>query len=186
MPHITPPNYRTLHDQPIVEQDIGKGERAIFRTVQEMRKIISESSKNPKVREWARNILDGIQVNNKTNEATAIHNFVRDNVRYTRDPHGWEYIQTPPLLLAGIAESLRGEGPRPIGDCDDMTTLTLSLMKSVGFPVVIKTVGYGPVFSHVYGMVYVNGQWIPTDTVRPDKWISWEAPNIRKVFEVGV
>jgi len=168
------------------ETEIGRGDSAIEQTVMRMSAIIRESSKNPLIREWARSILEGVQVNKKMDEARAIHDFVRDHVRYTRDPHGWEYIQTPPVLLAGIEEYLRKKASRPIGDCDDMTVLSLSLMKSVGFPVLIKTVGYGSRFSHVYGMVYVNGQWLVTDTVRPDKWFGWEAPNITRVMEVQV
>jgi len=167
------------------EQEIGQGDYAIENTVQHMAQVIDLSSKNPLVREWARTILSGVMVNQKYDEIQAIHNFVRDHVRYTRDPYGWEYIQTPPVLLGGIEDYLKKRAARPIGDCDDMTVLSLSLMKSVGFPVVIKTVAYrGNKFSHVYGMVHVNGKWIVTDTVRPDKWLGWEAPYATRVMEV--
>jgi len=166
------------------ESEIGKGDHAIENTVHRMAQIIDVSSKNPFVREWARSILAGVMVNQKYDEVQAIHNFVRDHVRYTRDPYGWEYIQTPPVLLSGIEEYLKRRAARPIGDCDDMTVLSLSLMKSVGFPVIIKTVAYQTKFSHVYGMVYVNGEWIVTDTVRPDKWLGWEAPGVTRVMEV--
>ena len=171
-------------DDSMQEFEIGKGDSAIAKTVQKMASIIDKSSKNTLVREWARSILADVVVNRKYNEAEAIHNFVRDNIRYTRDPYGWEYIQTPPVLLAGIKEFKARRAPRPIGDCDDMTVLSLSLMKSVGFPVVIKTVGYNGRFSHVYGMCYVNGRWVVTDTVRPDKWFGWEAPGVTRVMEV--
>lgn len=165
------------------EFDIGRGDAAIEETVQKMAKIIDVSAKNPLVREWDRSILDGVFVNQRLDEVKAIHNFVRDHVRYTRDPSGWEYVQTPPILLASIREFLEKKAARPIGDCDDMTVLSLSLMKAVGFPVMIKTVGYNGRFSHVYGMVYVNGRWIPTDTVRPDRWLGWEAPNVTRIME---
>lgn len=165
------------------EADIGRGDAAIEETVQRMAQIIDRSSKNPLVREWARCILDGVMVNKKWDEARAMHDFVRDHVRYTRDPSGWEYVQTPPIMLASIKEYLDKKAPKPIGDCDDMTVLSLSLMKSIGFPVMVKTVGYGPQFSHVYGMVYVLGRWVTTDTVRPDKWLGWEAPNAQRIME---
>ena len=168
------------------EFEIGNGDAAIRRTVDKMAEIINLSSKNPVVREWARTVLSDVRVNQKKDEAEAIHNFVRDNVRYTRDPYGWEYIQTPPILLKGIEDHQAQMAARPIGDCDDMTVLSLSMMKAVGFPVIIKTVGYNGKFSHVYGMVYMNGQWIVTDTVRPDKWFGWEAPGITRVMEVQV
>lgn len=169
---------------PFREQEIGHGDSAIHRTVLEMKKVIDVSSKNPFVREWARHILEGVRVNNKRGEAEAIHNFVRDHVRYTRDPYGWEYIQTPPVLLEGIRKYLQGESPRPIGDCDDMTVLSLSLMRAVGFPVMIKVAGYNEYYSHVYGLVFVGHDWLVTDTVRPDKWLGWEAPGIVRFMEV--
>jgi transglutaminase-like putative cysteine protease len=168
----------------ITEREIGQGDDAIKLTVAEMQRIIDVSSKNPYVREWARYILDGVAVNDKYNEAVSMHNFVRDNIRYTRDPHGWEYVQTPPLLLAAIKEYLAGRAPRPIGDCDDMTTLVLSLMRSVGFPVMIKVVGYGQYFSHVYGLVNIKNKWYVTDTVRPDRSFNWEAGNVTRILEV--
>lgn len=181
------PSLSSLSNMPIEEQEIGRGEGAIQNTVMEMKRIIDISSKNPYIRDWARAILQNIVVNRKYDEANAIHNFVRDNIRYTRDPYGWEYIQTPPVLLAGVEEAQRGRAPRPIGDCDDMTTLSLSLMKSVGFPVVIKTVGFTPdAFSHVYGLVFIKDRWYPTDTVRPDKYLGWEASGIQKSMEVEV
>jgi transglutaminase-like putative cysteine protease len=169
----------------VQEDEIGRGDDAIENTVHRMAQIIDTSSKNPLIREWARTILSGVMVNQKYDEVQAIHNFVRDHVRYTRDPYGWEYIQTPPVLLAGIEDNMKRRAARPIGDCDDMTVLSLSLMKSVGFPVVIKTVAYNNnKFSHVYGMAYVNGKWVVTDTVRPDKWLGWEAPGITRIMEV--
>lgn len=179
------PSMQVIHQQmgEYKETDIGRGDEAIEQTVHKMARIIDSSAKNPLVREWARCILDGVFVNRKMDEAIAIHNFVRDNVRYTRDPSAWEYIQTPPIILAGIKEFIDRKAPKPIGDCDDMTVLTLSLMKSIGFPVMVKTVGYGPRFSHVYGMVFINGKWVVSDTVRPDKYIGWEAPGAVRIME---
>ena len=111
------PSESLLMNLPVEEQDIGLDTGAIRNTIMEMKRIIDVSSKNPFIREWARAILQDVQVNRKMDEASAIHNFVRDNVRYTRDPSGWEYIQTPPVLLAGIAEWMKRKAPRPIGDC---------------------------------------------------------------------
>jgi len=177
----------------ISEAYIGKGDISIYRTIDEMKRIIDISSKNPYVRKWAQKILSDIPVNRKFAEVSAVHNFVRDNIRYTRDPHGWEYIQTPPILLDGIDEIRTRRAPRPIGDCDDMTTLSLSLIKSIGYPVAIKVVGFKVVdsdgyvpFSHVYGLVFIEGKWYPCDTVRPDQTLGWEAIGIKRSVEVKV
>lgn len=174
---------------PITKEFIGWGDQAVYTTVNRMRGIIQVSSANPLVRDWAKRILGDVPVNAALDEATAIHDFVRDNIRYTRDPKGIEFVQTPPVLLAGIEEYLSGKSQsRPIGDCDDMTTLSLSLLKSVGFETVIKTVSFHPSgkFSHVYGMVNVDGEWMITDSVRPDREIGWESSGHTRTMELAV
>jgi hypothetical protein len=173
---------------PYSEEYIGVGDAAIYNTVGKMRQIINESARNPYIRQWAQKILSGVMVNDREGEARAIFNFVRDHVRYTKDPRGFEYIQTPPVLLEDIRNYLDGKGDRPIGDCDDMTVLSLSLLKSVGFPVALKVVSFRSDrrFGHVYGLVNINGRWIPFDTVRPDQYMGWESGGHTRVLEVEV
>lgn len=173
---------------PQSETYIGIGDAAIFKTVDKMKQIISESSKNAFVREWAKKIVSRVTVNDKKGEASAIFNFVRDNVRYTKDPLGYEYVQTPPFLLEDIRLFQAGQGDRPAGDCDDMTTLSLSLLKSIGFPVAIKVVSFAPSkkFGHVYGLVQIGYNWIPFDCVRPDQDMGWESKNHTRVMETIV
>lgn len=193
MPAPSTTEIQKTRQMPTSEAYIGKGDTSIYRTIDEMRKIIDVSSKNPYIRKWAQSILSSVPVNKKFAEVSAIHDFVRDSVRYTRDPHGWEYIQTPPVLLDGIEATKKYKAPRPIGDCDDMTTLSLSLIKSVGYPVAIKVVGFRVMdkdgyvpFSHVYGLVLIDGRWYPCDTVRPDKSLGWEAIGIKRSLEIPV
>lgn len=170
-------SYKQVMGIPRREEYLGFGEVAITNTVEKMKQIIDESSKNPYVREWAKHIVARVTVNDKENEAAMIHRFVRDNVRYTRDPYGFEYIQTPPVLLEDIRLYQQGQGDRPTGDCDDMCVLSLSLLKSIGFPVAIKIVSFNENgrFSHVYGLVRVYDDWVPIDCVRPDKELGWES-----------
>jgi transglutaminase-like putative cysteine protease len=173
---------------PYREEFIGYGDQAIYNTVAKMKSIIQSSSKNPYVREWAKSIVAGVPVEDKQREAEAVFKFVQSNVRYTKDPLGWEYIQTPPVMLEDIRLYKEGKGDRPIGDCDDMTVLSLSLLRSIGFPVAIKVVSYNPErkFGHVYGLVNIKGEWVPFDTVRPDKYMGWEAAGMTRVLEVKV
>lgn len=181
-------SYSQMSAVPRKEEYIGTGDTAIFRTVDRMKSIILESSRNPYVREWAKNIVANITVNDKKNEARAVYDFVRDNVRYTRDPLGFEYIQTPPVLLEDIRLYQKRKGNRPVGDCDDMTVLSLSLLKSIGFPVAIKVVSFSDdrKFSHVYGLVKVGHEWIPVDCVRPEKGMGWESHGHTRVMETVV
>jgi transglutaminase-like putative cysteine protease len=126
-----------------------------------------------------------VEVNNKKAEAEAIFNFVRDNVRYTKDPYGFEYITTPPVLLEDIRLYIEGKGDRPVGDCDDMAILSLSLLKSIGFQVAIKVVSFtqNKKFGHVYGLVRIGYDWVPIDCVRPDQSLGWESKGHTRVME---
>lgn len=173
---------------PRTEEYIGTGDTAIYNTVSKMKDIINQSIRNPYVREWAGSIVSRVEVNDKRGEAEAIHNFVRDHVRYTKDPLGYEYIQTPPVLLDGIRLYMEGKGNRPAGDCDDMTVLSLSLLKSIGFNVAIKVVSFkeSKKFGHVYGMVQIDYDWIPVDCVRPGQDLGWESQGHTRVMETIV
>lgn len=182
-------NFLDALHAPVSEEFIGHGDQAIYTTVNRMRGIINSSAANPYVRRWAQKALESVMVQDKWGEAQALHDFVRDNIRYTNDPRGIEFVQTPPILLEGIRYYLDGrQSDRPIGDCDDMTTLALSLMKSVGFDTAIKVVSFDPEgrYSHVYGLVRVNGDWYATDTVRPDRHLGWEASGITRAMEVRI
>jgi transglutaminase-like putative cysteine protease len=181
-------SYAQVMGIPRTEENIGTGDEAIYRTVDKMKQIINDSSKNTYVREWAKNVVSRVEVNDKQGEATAIFNFVRDNVRYTKDPFGFEYLQTPPVMLEDIRLFQSGQGDRPVGDCDDMTLLSLSLLKSIGFPVAIKVVSFKPSgkFGHVYGLAQVGSQWIPFDCVRPDQDMGWESQGHTRWMETIV
>jgi Transglutaminase-like superfamily len=181
-------SYAQVMGVPVSEEYIGTGDTAIYNTVTKMKGIINNSSRNPYVREWAGHIVSGVEVNDKPGEAEAIYNFVRDNARYTKDPLGFEYIQTPPTLLESIGQYLNRKGNRPIADCDDMTVLSLSLLKSIGFPVAIKVVSFKQdgKFGHVYGMVQIGTDWIPFDCVRPDANMGWESQGHTRVMETIV
>ena len=180
--------YAQVMGIPVTEEYIGTGDTAIYNTVAKMKDIIRKSSRNPYVREWAGSIIAGVEVNNKKQEAEAIYCFVRDNVRYTRDPLGYEYIQTPPSLLESIRPYMKNEGKRPTGDCDDMTMLSLALLKSIGFNVAIKVVSFSQnkKFGHVYGMVQIGQDWVCVDCVRPDADFGWESEGHTREMETVV
>ena len=165
---------------PMSTEFIGFGESAIHNTVDRIHQIIKSSAFNPYVRKFTESLVIDLAPNDKIGELRAIHDFVKYKVRYTKDPYGMEYVQTPPLLLKQIEMK-----EQPAGDCDDMTTLTLSMMKSIGYPVATKITSYSPngKFSHVYGMVFVNNKWIPTDTTVRSRQLGWEAPGITRMSE---
>lgn len=181
-------SYAQMQGVPVTETYIGTGDAAIYATVAKMKDTINISSRNQYVREWAKKIVSRVEVNDKRAEAQAIYEFVRDNVRYTKDPLGYEYLQTPPTLLEDIRLYQNNQGDRPIGDCDDMTTLSLTLLKSIGFPVAIKIVSFSDSkkFGHVYGLAKVGYEWICIDCVRPDQDMGWESKGHTRAMETIV
>ena len=126
-----------LQGVPIKKVFLGYGENAILNTVDEIKRVIRESAYNPYVRRWAEQIVEEVKPNDKYGEARAVYDFITTHVRYTKDPKGMEFIQTPPLLLQMIEQ-----GEIPKGDCDDIATLAMSLLKSIGFDVGLKITSY--------------------------------------------
>jgi hypothetical protein len=172
-----------LEGIPVKTINIGSGTSAIFKTVHNIKKIIMNAAFQPYVRRWAENIVYSIPQGDKFGEARAIYDFVVESIRYTKDPKGLEFIQTPDLLLRFIeADDIA------TGDCDDITTLGMALLKSIGFDVAVKITSYSHKrqFQHVYGLVYVNGEWLAFDAIRPDKFLGWEAPGITrsKIYKI--
>lgn len=106
-------------------------------------------------------------------EVVALFNYVRENVRYTRDVEGVEVFRRPGRTLE-----------LKIGDCDDSTILLGSLLGAVGYPLMIRIVGLKPSreFQHVYLAVGLPPhrpiEWMPLDPSRPEA-AGWEVPQSR-------
>lgn len=113
---------------------------------------------------------------NWSKEVAAIHAFVRDNIRYTRDPDGLELVQTPEKTLEYMA-----------GDCDDQCVLLASLLTSVAHPVKFCALGFegGPLFEHVLTETKIGAQWIALETIIP-KPMGWRPPGVKRVYELKV
>ncbi len=169
---------------PCRKEFLGFGEDAVVNTVSKMKKIINDSM-TPYVRGWAEKILTfyNVAANDKLGEVMAIYNFLRTHLRYTRDPLGLEYVQTPPVLL-----EMLDRGETPMADCDDYTVLGLSLLKSIGYPTAIKIAGYKPdkKFTHVYGLVNIKNKWLPFDAIKADRMFGYEHPGatVAREFEM--
>lgn len=169
---------------PVKTSFLGFGKLApAVNTGNSMRLLIIEHGKNEYVRKWAERIIERIPDRDHMGEANAIFEFLQDKTRYANDPRGIEYIQTPEYVLKHIEL-----GMRPSLDCDDYTVTGLSLLRSIGYKTRIKIVGFrnNNRFSHVYGMVKIDGKWVAFDCVRKDWSIGTESPNIKRVMMVNV
>jgi predicted transglutaminase-like cysteine proteinase len=161
---------------PVKILSISSGERGIDQTVDQMERVMLASLGNQEIRMRAEQIVSMVAPNDRMGEAEAVYQFVRDYVRYTKDPAGMEYVQTPQHILKMIDE--RGQA---YGDCDDKTVLGLSLLKNLGFEVAIRVASYraSGQFTHVYGLVKIKGEWVVFDATPTHQSLGWEAEATR-------
>lgn len=125
-------------------------------------------SKSAKVRALAIDILRAAAIPDKDyyGEIVAIHNWVRDNIRYVHDPIGQETLSYPEETLFNSRA----------GDCDDMVITEIAMLGSIGveaYPVVVGM--YPNHYSHVYLYAKVPsgsgrnaGKTIPLDPIMKD------------------
>src|SRR3972149_7906587 len=141
--------------------------------------LIRDGAKGFYVRQKAIQIFQacGVRPQDRFGEVCALFDWVRRNVRYTRDIFRVELLHSARRML-----ELRA------GDCDDMTILLGAMLESVGHPVRLVVVGPTPLrpnlFSHIYLEVYYKGKWIPLDATMPFP-MGW-APRtfVKKIFSI--
>lgn len=98
-----------------------------------------------------------------TGEVSALQTWVRDNIRFTRDPEQFELLQTPEKTLEIGA-----------GDCDDQATLLAAMLSALGHPSQFIAVGFdGGPFSHVLVRTKIGETWVPVETILPGVTVGW-------------
>ena len=143
---------------------IPNGRAGVQATVQAMRQLVDQAKVDPAIRQAAQSVVFLQPEKDYLAEAEALFNFVRDSIRYTRDVHGVETLQTPQITLA-----------TRMGDCDDQSTLLAAMLESVGIPTRFVVAGYnGHDFEHVYLQAWC-GDWIGMDATEPHQ-MGWEPP----------
>jgi len=118
-----------------------------------------------------------IRPKDRFGEVCALFNWVRRNIRYTRDIFRVELLHTARRML-----ELRA------GDCDDMTILLGAMLVSTGHPVRLILAGFRPnkphKYSHIYPEVNVRGRWIPIDATA-NRPLGWAPPALwKRVCEI--
>jgi len=168
--------------QPSKVEFLGFGDVITPRTMEKMKEIINESIRDYYVRRWAEKIIERAGQTD-SGKLDAIYNFIYNQTNYVRDPFGLELLKTPQVSLQLIEI-----GEIPGLDCDDLAILSLSLLKSIGYPVALRAAGFGPDdrYTHVYGLVRVpKVGWVPFDLVR-GVGLGNEPPGIKRVWDVEV
>jgi transglutaminase-like putative cysteine protease len=150
--------------------NVPKGKDGTLTTARIIARMIRDGAKDFYVRQCAIQIfrIYGVPAKDRFGEVCSLFDWVRRNVRYTRDIFRVELLHTPRRML-----ELRA------GDCDDMTILLGSMLLSTGHPVRLVLVGFRPhrphLYSHIYPEVLVRGRWIALDATMP-RPIGWAPP----------
>jgi transglutaminase-like putative cysteine protease len=165
---------------PVRIEGIGFGDAVAPNTLKKMKDLINLSIRNYYVRRWAEVITE--KASNDEERVMLIYDFLAKKTRYLKDPPDLELIRTPPVSLELIEQ-----GQIPALDCDDLTVLSLALLKSIGFPVAMRAASYTPdqILTHVYGLVKVGQRWIPFDLVKK-MGPGWEAPAPTRIMDMEV
>ncbi len=173
------------------------GAASVDATVRIMAKMAKGEygSRSAKIRALAINIINAANVADKDyyGMAKAIHEWVRDSIRYIKDPIGdGEDGETLNQETLSYPEETAFNSMA--GDCDDKTILEIALLGSLGlqsYPVVIGTTPGR--FNHVYlnivlppGKYPHAGETIPADPIMREWPLGKEAPaakvKIKKLY----
>lgn len=112
-------------------------------------------------------------------EIARVWEFVVLNVRYTADIDDADLYQDLRTILATRS-----------GDCDDMTIVFCSLLRSVGFECAARVISLtGDSWDHIYPLVKNprTGEWYALDATEDGKALGWEfpSPSRTKDFDMG-
>lgn len=152
---------------PALLSDLPAGKAGTIATLKHMREFVRAAIRAPdqRIRSQALQIYAAAQVppRNYEAEVKALHAFVRDRIRYVRDPVGLELVQAPARTL-DIGQ----------GDCDDKSTLLAALLMATGHPARFVVIGFrGEPFSHVLVEYKRGPKWIPLETILDGKPVGW-------------
>jgi transglutaminase-like putative cysteine protease len=135
----------------------------------------------PEVRRVVESIVRGIPEKQWSLEMQGIFAWVKNNLRYLRDPEGTEYVQTPIRHIINVDTN-----GASFGDCDDASLLLATLLRNAGFKVkfvIISSPGHvGPGYNHIYVEALDPSvmAWIPLDATMKDKPYGWKPSFNRK------
>ena len=170
----------------IRQSSLPEGQQGNLDTINFMIRVARLRASDPLPRKLALNILSDYQVpsNNFADESLAIGDYIKNNVRYVRDPDGIEYLQDPVDLINTMATAAQ-TGNLAQGDCDDMALLIATLLLSIGHTPYYRAVRYkadSGHYNHIYVVDYDRNQGsgkmrIVLDAIMKQYPIGYEVPS---------
>ncbi len=147
---------------------IPEGAAGIRATLKAMARAARDAETELPIRNLAESIIIAVAGKNYVGELAAIQNWVKRNIRYTRDPVNAETLKLPLALLES-----------PQGDCDDQATLVAALVMTIGFPARFVAIGMidPGVFDHVYTEAKLGTVWVSVETTE-DVPVGWRPEGV--------
>jgi hypothetical protein len=135
-------------------------------TIDKMFGLVARGKVNPDIIGLARVIVNGTSRKDYYSEARSIFEWVKKNIRYTRDPRNVELLQAPDVTIRlGHA------------DCDDQAILINALAEAVGMQTGFETVRANAdvpdEFSHVYSILRTDKGWRAADATVLESQFGW-------------
>lgn len=153
--------------RPQVLGELPPGEPGTRATLKAMRALVARFKTDSRIRDAARSIVRGLPPKAYAREVDAVFRYVRDGIRYLRDIHGVETLQTPLATLETEA-----------GDCDDKSTLLAAMLESIGHPTRFVAVGFKAPghYEHVYLKTRIGQSWFALDPTVSTATVGWAPP----------
>ena len=131
-----------------------------------MRRLVRRGKTSMPIRTTALSIVQDLPNKLYIAEVEQVWQWVKNNIRYTKDVAGVETLQTPERTLQLQA-----------GDCDDQASLLGALLESIGHPTRFIALAFRPGhYSHVLLETRVGYRnktiWVPLETTE-DKPFGW-------------
>lgn len=142
------------------------GDDGTAQTVALIRHAYQSALTDPLVRSTAGRIVRTLPPQDLEAQARAIFQWVKEHIRFVRDPVGHEVVSSANWTLT-----------HGFGDCDDVNAVLIpSLLGAVGIHsrlITVATYPDDPSFTHIYceaqvgGIHGSRGGWVPLDMARP-------------------
>lgn len=146
------------------------GDAGVKATLLTMRELAREFRAHPGIRDLAKKITIRCREKDWLCEARSLHQWVQRQIKYQRDVHGIETVQSPDKTLADGS-----------GDCDDKCVLLAALLLSIGHPVRFVALAFqnGAPFSHVILETRIGAYWLAAECT--EHWpLGRRPPNIKR------
>jgi hypothetical protein len=131
---------------------ISDGMAGIYFEIKKMKEYVRDFCADPTIIEFTRSLVLSCPPKDLICEIETIHRFTRDHVRFVQDPVKHEVVSTPVRMLREV--KTRG---RTSGDCDEIATLTATLLASIGIEPRFRFGGEGSELFHVWVQADING-----------------------------